>query len=279
MADITAAAVKALRDRTNMPMMKCKQALVEANGDEDEAIRILQKESKEILGKRAENATAEGRVFQCVKEDGSEAGMVEVQCESDPVAGGEDFARFGDMLISQLMDGPGAATPEELLSQPAPGADGKTLQDLYDELVGTIREKIIVARITRVSGPVAGYVHHDGKTAVLMRAEGDNATDPVLRDVAMHVAAMRPEVVSPEDLPAETVQAQKEKLSAAAKATGKPDNIIEKIVDGQMKRFFAEDAGVLLFQKFAKDDSKTVSQAMAEKGLKPTEFIRWVIGN
>jgi len=278
MAEITAAAVQALRARTNMPMMKCKEALMEANGDQDEAVKILQKESKEILDKRAENATAEGRIFQSVKDDGSEAAMVELQCESAPVAGGEDFTRFGNMLIKQLMEGPGAATPQELLAQPAPGAAGKTLQDVFDDMVGTIREKIVVARIARVSGPVAGYVHHDGKTAVLMQAAGENATDPVLRDVAMHVAALRPAVVNPEELPADQVQAEKDRLANDAKASGKPDNIIEKIVDGQMKRYYGEH-GVLMYQGFAKDDKKTVSQAMAEKGLKPVAFTRWVLGN
>jgi elongation factor Ts len=278
MAEITAAAVQALRARTNMPMMKCKKALMEAGGDEEAAVQILQKESKEILGKRAENATAEGRIFLSVKDDGSEGGMVEVQCESAPVAGGEDFTRFGNMLVQQLMEGPGAGSPQELLAQPAPGAGGKTLQDIFDDMVGTIREKIVVARIARVDGPVAGYVHHDGKTAVLMQAAGENATDPVLRDVAMHVAALRPAVVSPEELPAEQVQAEKDKLSAEAKASGKPDNIIEKIVDGQLKRYYGEN-GVLMFQGFAKDDKKTVSQAMSEKGLKPVAFTRWMLGN
>jgi elongation factor Ts len=278
MADITAAAVQALRARTNMPMMKCKRALTEAGGDEDAAVQILQKESKEILDKRSENATAEGRIFLVVKEDGSEGGMVEVQCESAPVAGGEDFTRFGNMLIQQLMEGPGAATPQELLAQPAPGAAGKTLQAIFDDMIGTIREKTVVARITRVNGPVAGYVHHDGKTAVLMQAAGEKATDPVLRDVAMHVAALRPAVVNPEELPADQVQAEKDKLSAEAKASGKPDNIVEKIVDGQMRRYYGEH-GVLQFQAFAKDDKKTVSQAMAEKGLKPVAFTRWVLGN
>lgn len=278
MAEISAAAVRALRERTNMPMMKCKQALAEANGDEDAAVAILQKQTKEVLDKRADNATAEGRIFQKVKEDGSEAVMVEVQCESAPVAGGEDFTKFGNMLITQLLEGPGASTPEELMSQPAPGAGGKSLEDVFNDMVGTIREKIVVARIARLKGPVAGYVHHDGKTGVLIQAEGEDAANAVLRDVAMHIAALRPTVVNAEELAADVVAAEREKLVAEAKATGKPDNIIEKIVDGRMKTFFV-DQGVLVMQAFAKDDTKTVSQAMAEQGLKPTAFIRWVIGN
>ncbi len=278
MAEITAAAVRALRERTNMPMMKCKQALVEANGDEEAAIAILQQQTKEVLGKRADNVTAEGRIFQRVREDGSEAAMVEVQCESAPVAGGEDFSRFGELLITQLLEGPGASTPEELLSQPAPGMEGKSLEDVFNDMVGTIREKIVVSRVARLKGPVAGYVHHDGKTGVLVQAGGEDAANSVLRDVAMHIAALRPTVVNVEELPAAEIAAEKEKLTAEAKATGKPDNIIEKIVDGRMKTFYIE-SGVLVMQAFAKDDTKTVSQAMAEQGLKPTAFIRWVIGN
>jgi len=278
MAEISAAAVRSLRARTNMPMMKCKQALAEAGGDEDKAVEILQQQTKEVLDKRADNPTAEGRIFLKVKEDGSEAAMAEVQCESAPVAGGEDFTRFGEMLVTQLLEGPGASSPEELLTQPAPGAEGKTLQAVFDDMVGTIREKIVVARVARLKGPVAGYVHHDGKTGVLIQATGDNATSPVLRDVAMHIAAMRPSVVDVADLPAEQVAAEKDRLTEEAKATGKPENIIEKIVEGRMKNFY-EESGVLLLQKFAKDDSKTVSQAMAEQGLKPVAFQRWVIGN
>ncbi|MFQ5730359.1 MAG: translation elongation factor Ts [Planctomycetaceae bacterium] len=278
MAEITAQAVRALRERTSMPMMKCKQALVEANGDEEEAVTILQNEAGRVLEKRADNPTAEGRLFIKIADDGREGVMVEMQCESPPVAGGEDFLRFGEQLATQLLEGPGADTPEELLEQPAPGPDGKTLKELYENMVGTIREKIVVARVARVKGPVAGYVHHDGKTGVLFQAAGDNATDPILRDVAMHVAALRPAVVSADELPAETVQAERDRLTEDAKATGKPANIIDKIVEGRMKNFYVEN-GVLLVQAFAKDDKKTVSQALKEKGLTPVAFTRWVIGN
>ena len=278
MAEITAQAVRSLRERTNMPMMKCKEALKEAGGDEDKAVEILQRQTKEVLDKRADNPTAEGRIFIKIADDGSEGAMVEIQCESAPVAGGEDFVNFGEKCITQLMDGAGADSPDALLGQPAPGGDGKTLQEIFDEMVGTIREKIVVARIARVQGPVAGYVHHDGKTGVLFQAEGENATDDILRDVAMHIAALRPTVVSETELAADAVQAERDRLTEEAKATGKPDNIIDKIVDGRMKNFYV-DNGVLLVQPFAKDDSKTVSKALKEKGLAATAFTRWVIGN
>lgn len=277
MAEITAAAVRSLRDRTDMPMMKCKQALVEAGGDEDKAVEILKAEAGKILDKRGENATAEGRIVVKTRDDGSEAVMVEVQCESAPVASGEDLVTFSDQLATQLLDGPGATTPEELLAQNAPGTD-TPLKQIYEDMVGKIREKIVVARVVRVKGPATGYVHHDGKTGVLFQAAGENATDPILRDVAMHIAAMKPKVVSEGDVPADEVQAERDKLTEEARATGKPDNIIEKIVDGRMKNFYVE-AGVLNAQAFAKDDTKTVSQALAEKGFEAKGFERWVIGN
>lgn len=279
MAEISAAAVKQLRELTDMPMMKCKEALTAANGDQAKAIEILKQEAGKVMLKRAENVTAEGRIFTRVKEDGSEAVMIEVQCESAPVAGGEDFAKFGEMLTKQLLEGPGAKTPDELLAQKAPDGSGKTLKEIYEGMVGTIREKIVVARMIKAQGPVGVYVHHDGKNAVLFQATGENSKADVLRDVAMHITALRPVVVNPEELDPAKVQAERDRLSAEAKKTGKPENVIEKMVEGQLKRFYKDDAGVLTYQDFAKDQAKSVSQALAEKGLKAKAFTRWVIGN
>lgn len=277
MAEVTAAAVKALRDKTDLPMMLCKRALVEAGGNEEQAIEILKRDVEKVRVKRAENVTAEGRIFAKVKPDGSEAAMVEVQCESAPVAGGQDVVRFGELLVTGLLEGTGASSPEELLAQPAPDGSGKTLNDIFDDLVNKIREKIVVTRIARADGPVGVYVHHDGKVGVLFQAEGENKTAPVLKDVAMHVAALKPTAVNPEDVEPARVEEERQRLREQAKATGKPDNIVEKIVEGRLKTFYVEE-GVLNLQPFAKDDTKTVSQALAEQGLKAKRFERWVIG-
>ena len=277
MADISAQAVKDLREITDLPMMLCKKALIEAGGDQKKAIEILKREVGKVREKRAENATLEGKIFTLVRDDGSEAAMVEVQCESAPVAAGQEFGEFGTLLAKQLLEGPGAKTSEALLPQPAPGKSGRTLNDIWDELVNKIREKIVVSRVARVTGPVGAYVHHDGKTGVLFQATGENKKATVLRDVAMHIAALKPTVTNPEDLDKAVVQAERDRLAAEAKKTGKPENIIEKIVDGRMKSFY-NDQGVLVVQPFAKDENKTVSQALAEQGLKATSFLRWVIG-
>jgi elongation factor Ts len=278
MAEISAQAVKALRDKTNLPLMDVKKALVEADGDEARAIEILKETFKKVQIKRAENATNEGLVKVLVADDGSRAAMVELQCESAPVARAEDFVFLADQCAKQLLNGPGANTPEELLAQPAPDRAGATLQQVLEDVVNKIREKIVLARILRVDGPVGGYAHHDGKTGVLFRAAGDNKTAAVLKDVAMHVASMRPLVTLPEELPADEVAKERARLTQEAAASGKPANIVEKIVDGRMKTFYAEQ-GVLSFQPFVKEESKTVSQALAEHGLKPLGFTRWLLGN
>lgn len=278
MAEITAAAVKALRELTNLPMMDCKKALVEADGDQDKAIAVLREQFKKIQLKRAENSTTEGKIVIVSRDDGSAAAMVELQCESAPVASNDQFLALVRQCANQLLNGPGAASPDELLDQAAPEVAGKTLRQLWEDLVNQIREKIVLAKIIRVDGPVGCYVHHDGKNATLLLAEGGNGKLDVLRDVAMHVTALKPLCCHPDQLAPEIVQAERDRHSADAKASGKPESIVEKIVDGKMKVFFSEQ-GVLTYQPFAKDDSKTVSQALAENGYKAKTFTRWVIGN
>ncbi len=278
MAAITAQAVKELRDLTDLPMMDVKKALVDADGDQARAIELLKERNKKVMLKRLENATSEGLMRVAVSDDGSVGAMVEVQCESAPVAKADDFIFLTDQLVKQLVNGPGASTPEELLAQGVPDRPGQKLGELLEEVIGKIREKMVVARVLRVEGPVGGYAHHDGKTGVLFRASGEKKAAPVLKDVAMHIAALKPQVSHPEELQADQVAAEKARLTAEAASSGKPANIVEKIVDGRMKTYYAEN-GVLAFQLFAKDDSKTVSQALAESGLKVAGFTRWILGN
>ncbi|RLS77472.1 MAG: translation elongation factor Ts [Planctomycetota bacterium] len=276
MAEITAAAVNALRKKTDLPMMECKKALTEAGGDEAKAMQILKDMFKKVQDKRADNVTAEGRVFLAVKPDGSEAAMVEIQCESAPVATGEVMQQFGQAMVDTLLAGPGAADVAALMSQKAAGA-AQSFQEQYEEIVNKIREKIVVNRIARVAGPVAGYVHHDYKTGVLFIASGTAKNADVMKDVAMHIAALNPTVTQPSQLASDTIQAERDRLIAEARASKKPENIIDKMVDGRMKVFYAEQ-GVLTMQPFAKDDSKTVSQALAEAGLEAVSYHRWKVG-
>ncbi len=277
MAEISAGAVKSLRERTNLPLMQCKKALVEANGDEDAAIDILKKQVSGLKEKRAGNDTTEGRVFIDVAEDGSVGYLVEIQCESAPVAGGEDFLKYGNLLVKQLKEGPGADSVEALLSQDSVDGSGQKLSEIFDEMVNKIREKIVVAQAVKVDGPVGGYVHHDGKTGVLFQVDGDSSDTSILRDVGMHIAALSPTVCNIEDLDQAAIQAEVDRLTEEAKSTGKPENIISKIVEGRMNNFYT-DQGVLSVQAFAKDDSKTVSQVLSENGFTAKSFIRAQIG-
>lgn len=276
MANITAAAVKALRERTDLPMMECKKALVEASGDEEKAVEILKEQFKKIQDKRADNATEEGRIFFAANSDFSEGAMVEIQCESSPVGTGQSLEDFGKAMVAQLLEGPGAETPDQLMEQTPAGSD-KSLKELFEELVNKIREKIVVNRIARVAGPVGGYIHHDYKTGVMFQAKGAAASDDILRDVSMHIAALKPVCCDPSELDESEVKAERDRLSAEAKASGKPDNIVDKIVDGQMGKFYNEK-GVLLYQPFAKDDKKTVQKALSEAKLEAVAFLRWQVG-
>lgn len=276
MAEITAAAVKALREKTDLPMMECKKALTEAGGDEKKAIAILKEMFKKVQEKRADNVTAEGRIFMAIRPDGSEAAMVEIQCESAPVATGEVLQNFGQAMVDQLLSGPGAADPAALMSQKSPGA-AQTFQEQYEEIVNKIREKIVVNRIVRISGVVGGYVHHDYKMGVLFVAAGTPKNDSILRDTAMHIAALNPVVTFPEQLDPALVAAERDRLRSEALASGKKENMVDKIVEGQLKRWFGEQ-NVLVMQPFAKDDKKIVGDALAEGGVQAVSYVRWKVG-
>ena len=277
MAEITAEAVRALRERTDLPMMECKKALVEAGGDMEKAVEILKERVKGLKVKVADRMTSEGKVATLTAADGKSAVMVELLCETAPVAKNEDFLFLCDQLTKQLLYGPGAASADELLGQKCPDKPSVTLREQHEEVLNKIRENIVVGRIIKVAGPVAGYTHHDGTLGVLMQAQGDNATSPVLRDVAMHIAALNPSVCLPDQLDQSKVAAEKAKLMDEARKTGKPENILEKMVEGKMRVFFNNE-GVLVAQPFAKDDTKTVAQALQAAGLTAKGFIRWRLG-
>jgi elongation factor Ts len=277
MAEITAEAVRALRELTDLPMMECKKALVEAAGDMEKAKQILKDRVKGLILKVADRTASEGRVATLVSPDGSAAVMVEVLCETAPVAKNDDFLFFAGQLTKQLLNGPGAKTADELLAQAAPDRPGVTLCALHEEILNKIREKIEVGRLLKVAGPVGAYTHHDGTVGVLFQARGENGKAEVLRDVAMHIAALNPAFCLPEQLDPAKVAAERARQTEDAKKSGKPDNIIEKIVDGKMRTFYNSE-GVLVAQPFAKDDTKTVAQALSAAGLTAASFTRWRLG-
>jgi elongation factor Ts len=271
MAQITAAAVQALRERTGLPMMDCKKALQDAGGDGDKAVELLRKAGAKLMEKRSGRATSAGRITLYIAPDASVGTMIDLRCESAPVAANDQFIQLSNDLAQQLATGPGAASPEALLAQPSPSKTAPTLQQQFDDLNNRIREVFKLEQIIRIDGRCGGYAHHNGATGVLLQYEGGNPE--LAKDICMHVAAMRPAVLCKEDLDPAVVAKEREILSEAARQEGKPDNIIAKMVEGRLRNFYAECC--LAEQPFVKDDKKTVGQVAKEAGMKLVRYVRW----
>jgi|SRR5947209_7021099 len=276
---ISAADVMALRNRTNAPMMECKAALTEAGGDMDKATEILRKKMKDIQVKRGERETAEGRIGVFVDPKETVGAIVEVRCESAPVAKAEQFVQLANDIARQVaLKNP--ANVEALLAQKMFDNSGKTVNERIGEVIGLIRENMKVQRFTRLTGMAGEYSHHDGTLGVLVLVEGAKADPLLLRDVCMHIAARNPVSATKEEVPAATIEKEKEiardQLANDPKNKNKPANIVEKILEGKLKTWFAEN--VLVEQPFVKDDSKTVGQLLAQQGLKMVKFVRYRVG-
>jgi elongation factor Ts len=275
MAEISAALVRQLREETNLPMMDCKQALVEAAGDKEKAKEILRKKGLKIQEGRGGRETAFGRFGVYSGLDKPAGAIVELKCESAPVASTEEFIQLAADLAKQLATGPGATTVDELLDQPCPSKPGMTLRQVKDDMFNRIREVFNIGRFARLEGPTGGYSHHSGTVSgVLVQVEG--GTDEAAKDVAMHIAAMRPAALTKEELDPELVAKERELLREAALKEGKPANIVDKMVEGRLKSFYAEK--VLLEQPFVKESSLTVGQYAQSKGMKVKKFIHWELG-
>lgn len=274
MVEIRAPAVKSLRDKTGLPMMKCKEALQASGGDEQAAIEWLRKDNIKVQESRMGRETAFGRIGLYVDWDGGVGALVELLCESAPVAANDEFVGLAADMAKQLATGQGAKTGNELLDQPS-AASGKTLRERMLDVSNRIREVFKVGRVARIDGRSAGYAHHAGRTVgVLVDVEGGNAE--AAKDVCLHIASMAPQVLAAEDLPAAEVEKEREILSAAARKEGKPDNIVAKIVEGRLRNFYADRA--LLEQPFVKEQSLTVGKFAAQHGMKIKRFIYWELG-
>ncbi len=270
MAEITAAAVRALRDRTGLPMMDCKKALQDAGGDADKAVELLRKAGAKMMEKRSDRATTSGRIAIYLSPKGVGT-MIDLRCESTPVATNDQFVQLANDMAKQLAEGPGADSPEALMAQPSPSNPSATLKQEFDDLNNRIREAFKLERIVRIDGTCGGYAHHNGAAAVLLQIEGGNAE--LAKDICMHVAAMRPAVLYTEELDPAVVEKEREILAAAARKEGKPENIIAKMVEGRLQNYYAECC--LAEQPFVKDDKKTVGQVAKEAGMKLIKFVRW----
>jgi len=279
MAEITAAAVMALREKTGLPMMECKKALAECGGDTDQAVEWLRKQGIKTQSMRADRETSCGRLAVYADPAKGVGTIIEFKCESPPVAGSQDFKDLANDIAKTLALGPGAATPADLLAQKSTSHPDRTLGELKDELFNRMREVFELSRIKRIDGPCGGYAHHDGSKAALIEISG-NVSGPqaaeVAKDVAMHVVALAPQAIRKEDLDPAVVDKEREILSEAARKEGKPENIIAKMIEGRLRNFFSQC--VLLEQPFVKDDKQTVGQLAKSAGLEVKSVENWKLG-
>jgi elongation factor Ts len=268
---VTAAMVKELRDRTGAGMMECKKALVETNGDIDAAIDYLRKSGLAQAEKKSSRVAAEGKIALSLSEDGKHAVMVEVNCETDFVAKDENFNAFADAVAANAL----SEDPADVEALLATRIGNETVEQARQALVNKIGENVQVRRFARLAsdGTIGAYVH-GGKIGVLVDLSGGD--ESLARDLAMHIAALNPEYVSDEDVPAEIIAHEKDILVAQAESSGKPAEIIEKMVTGRLRKHLA---GItLLGQAFVKDGDLTVGKLIKQNNASVNGFERLAVG-
>lgn len=266
MAAITAALVKELRERTSLGMMECKKALVTAEGDIEKAIEEMRKSGQAKAAKKAGRIAAEGIVAAKVADDGSFGVLVEVNSETDFVARDDNFLGYVQSVVDAAFDRKEANVATLMAGE---------LEEARLALMQKIGENISVRRIAMVDGGVVGsYVHGNKRIAVLTQLEGGHVE--LSRDIAMHVAAVNPQVVSKDDMPAELVEKEKEIFKAQAEQSGKPPAIIEKMIVGRINKFLAENS--LVEQPFVKDPDTKVGALAKKADATVTSFVRFEVG-
>lgn len=280
MSQISAAVVKELRDRTDMPMMKCKAALEKAGGDIEKAILVLREEGGKFLASdKGARETAEGRIG--AYSDHKTAGaLVELRCESPSVVKNDRFIALANELAKQIAVAKPASV-EALDQQPSVAAPGQTVKDRIADVVGIIRENMRPARFARLDGMTGEYVHHDGTLGVLIQVKGEAADPVLLRDICAHIAALNPAYALASEVPADVAEREKAlaKKQAEETAAGKPGAVVEKIAEGKYKTWLGEN--VLVDQPMAnqmKYAKKTVGDLLKAAKLEVIKFVRYKVG-
>jgi len=271
---ITASMVKELRDRTGSGMMECKKSLQEAGGDIEVAIENMRKSGLAKADKKAGRVAAEGRVVIEISDDGKTAAVVEVNCETDFLSGGDEFLSFVSAIAKTVL----VNKPADIaaLSEMTLEGSAETVEQARKEKIAKIGENMQLRRfevLETTSGKFGSYLH-GSRMGVLVEAE--NANDELIRDVAMHIAASNPMCVSEAEVPAETLEKEKEILRAQALESGKPADIVEKMLTGRIRKYLAEIT--LLGQSFVKDPDKTVETLLADASAKVNRFVRYEVG-
>jgi elongation factor Ts len=272
MAEITAGMVRELRDKTDAPMMECKKALSEANGDLGKAEEILRIKLGNKASKASARVAAEGIVTVFVSPDGKLGAIIEVNCETDFVAKNGDFLAFAKKAAELVA----ARNPADVAALSALPLDGASVEEKRKALVGKIGENVSLRRFARVAaaGRLATYIHGGAKVGVLIDIAGGD--DALARDIAMHIAAIKPVALSKADISADLIKRERDIAAAKAAESGKPANIVEKMVEGGVQKFLKEVT--LLGQPFVKDDKQTVEQLLKSKGAQVHAFYLYVVG-
>ena len=270
MAQITAAMVKDLRERTGAGMMDCKKALVETNGDEKAAADWLREKGIAKAAKKSGRVAAEGAVAAYVSKDGKVGVLLEVNCETDFAANNENFRALEKDVAEHIA----TAAPKDVDALNASKIGGKTVETLVTEATATIGEKISIRRFVRyeTKGKLASYIHMGGKIGVLVELDGGD--DQLGKDIAMQIAASSPLAVDRTGVASEDLEHEKEVLRKQALEEGKPEKIVEKMVEGRINKFYKEVC--LIEQIFVKDNEKTVKDVL--KGVKVVQFTRYQLG-
>ncbi|MEX0744946.1 MAG: translation elongation factor Ts [Phycisphaeraceae bacterium] len=269
---ITAKDVMALRQKTGLGMMECKEALAEVDGDVDKAIDLLRQRGLAKMDTRAERTSAEGRVTAALSDDASKGAIVEINSETDFTASNDTFVKMADTIANEaLNNGAGEVQPND------------AMKAAIDEVRLTTKENVQFARGTVLGGPgstVGSYVHFTGKVGVLIELDtsgGGKADEQLLKDLCMHISAVSPVPlgVTEDEVPAEVVEKEREIAKAQAIESGKPEQIAEKMVEGKIRKFY--DETVLLRQPFIKDDKKQIKDLLP-KGVTVKQFVRYQVG-
>jgi elongation factor Ts len=276
MAEITAKLVKDLRERTDLPMMECKQALTECSGDMNEAIEWLRKKHKGKLADRSDKVTGEGRISVWMNESRTIGGIVELQCETAPVAKNEMFVALADDFARKVGEGSSPApNPDDIRNDPE-------MDKRFTDVFGRLRESMKLAQCRRVEGAhLASYIHHDGKSGVLLALDAAPKSDKnVAADLCMHALFTKPVAIERGAVSLEQVEKVRAEARELAKAEGKPDQIVEKIAEGKVNAFFAER--VLVEQLHVKTDDygkQKVGDVLKAAGVnKVTDLVIMVVG-
>lgn len=265
---MSAALVKELRERTGLGLLECKKALAAAGGDVEKAIEELRKSSGMKAAKKAGRTAADGVVSTRIAEDGSYGVIVEVNSETDFVARDENFLGFVSRVVNAAFESRETDVAALMAGD---------LEAARESLVQKIGENISVRRVTLVTadaGVVGAYVHGNNRIAVLVELKGGD--QDLAKDVAMHVAAVNPQVVSAEDMPAEVIEKEREIYTVQAQDSGKPAEIVEKMIGGRIKKFLAENS--LIEQAFVKDPDITVGKLVSAAGASVASFVRFEVG-